>query len=133
MYICRSYLLIDHYIIKDYANHIDSRNRDACISYQKAGSLADAAKQRGIHVFHLNIGQPDLPTPQAAIDAIRNIDRKVLEYSPSAGYRSYREKLVGYYEKFNINLTADDIIITTGGSEAVLFSFMSCLNPEMKS
>ena len=65
------------------------------LSYQKAGSLADAAKQRGIHVFHLNIGQPDLPTPQVAIDAIRNIDRKVLEYSPSAGYRSYREKLVG--------------------------------------
>ena len=96
---------------------------------RKLAPLADAAKQRGIHVFHLNIGQPDLPTPQAAIDAIRNIDRKVLEYSPSAGYRSYREKLVGYYEKFNINLTADDIIITTGGSEAVLFSFMSCLNP----
>ena len=91
--------------------------------------MADAAKQRGIHVFHLNIGQPDLPTPQVAIDAIRNIDRKVLEYSPSAGYRSYREKLVGYYDKYNIKLTADDIIITSGGSEAVLFSFMACLNP----
>ena len=99
---------------------------------RKLAPLADAAKQRGVHVFHLNIGQPDLPTPQAAIDAIRNIDRKVLEYSPSAGYRSYREKLVGYYAKFNINLTADDIIITSGGSEAVLFSFLSCLNPEMK-
>ena len=61
---------------------------------RKLAPLADAAKQRGVHVFHLNIGQPDLPTPQAAIDAIRNIDRKVLEYSPSAGYRSYREKLV---------------------------------------
>ena len=96
---------------------------------RKLAPLADAAKQRGVHVFHLNIGQPDLPTPQAAIDAIRNIDRKVLEYSPSAGYRSYREKLVGYYAKFNINLTADDIIITSGGSEAVLFSFLSCLNP----
>ena len=77
---------------------------------RKLAPLADAAKQRGVHVFHLNIGQPDLPTPQVAIDAIRNIDRKVLEYSPSAGYRSYREKLVGYYQKFNINLTADDII-----------------------
>ncbi len=88
---------------------------------RKLAPLADAAKQRGVHVFHLNIGQPDLPTPQAAIDAIRNIDRKVLEYSPSAGNRSYREKLVGYYAKFNINLTADDIIITSGGSEAVLF------------
>ena len=96
---------------------------------RKLAPLADAAKQRGVHVFHLNIGQPDLPTPQVAIDAIRNIDRKVLEYSPSAGYRSYREKLVGYYQKFNINLTADDIIITSGGSEAVLFSFLSCLNP----
>jgi aspartate aminotransferase len=79
---------------------------------RKLAPLADAAKQRGVHVFHLNIGQPDLPTPQVAIDAIRNIDRKVLEYSPSAGYRSSREKLVGYYAKFNINLTADDIIIT---------------------
>ena len=96
---------------------------------RKLAPLADAAKQRGIHVFHLNIGQPDLPTPQVAIDAIRNIDRNVLEYSPSAGYRSYREKLVGYYDKYNIKLTADDIIITSGGSEAVLFSFMACLNP----
>ena len=96
---------------------------------RKLAPLADAAKQRGTHVFHLNIGQPDLPTPQVAIDAIRNIDRKVLEYSPSAGYRSYREKLVGYYDKYNIKLTADDIIITSGGSEAVLFSFMACLNP----
>ena len=96
---------------------------------RKLVPLADDAKARGIHVYHLNIGQPDLPTPQAAIDAIRNIDRKVLEYSPSQGYRSYREKLVDYYAKYNINLTADDIIITTGGSEAVLFSFLACLNP----
>ena len=96
---------------------------------RKLAPLADAAKQRGVHVFHLNIGQPDLPTPQVAIDAIKNIDRKILEYSPSAGYRSYREKLVGYYAKFNINLTANDIIITSGGSEAVLFSFLACLNP----
>ena len=96
---------------------------------RKLVPLADDAKARGVHVYHLNIGQPDLPTPQAAIDAIRNIDRKVLEYSPSQGYRSYREKLVNYYAKYNINLTADDIIITTGGSEAVLFSFLACLNP----
>jgi aspartate aminotransferase len=96
---------------------------------RKLAPLADAAKARGTHVFHLNIGQPDLPTPQVAIDAIRHIDRTVLEYSPSAGYRSYREKLVGYYAKFNISLTADDIIITSGGSEAVLFSFLACLNP----
>ena len=96
---------------------------------RKLAPLAEAAKQRGVHVYHLNIGQPDLPTPQAALDAIRHIDRQVLEYSPSAGYRSYREKLVGYYAKYNINLTADDIIITSGGSEAVLFSFLACLNP----
>lgn len=96
---------------------------------RKLAPLADAAKQRGVHVYHLNIGQPDLPTPQAAIDAIRNIDRTVLEYSPSDGYRTYREKLTAYYKKYNIDLTADDIIITTGGSEAVLFAFLSCLNP----
>ena len=96
---------------------------------RKLAPLADAAKARGTHVYHLNIGQPDLPPPQVAIEAIRNVDRKVLEYSPSQGYRSYREKLTGYYKKFDINLTADDIIITTGGSEAVLFAFLSCLNP----
>ena len=96
---------------------------------RKLVPLAEAAAARGTKIYHLNIGQPDLPTPQVAIDAIRNIDRKVLEYSPSAGYRSYREKLVGYYEKYNIHLTADDIIVTSGGSEAVLFSFMACLNP----
>ena len=96
---------------------------------RKLAPLADAAKERGIHVYHLNIGQPDLPTPRAALDAIRNIDRQVLEYSPSQGYRSYRERLVGYYEKYVIHLDADDIIITTGVSEAVLFAFMSCLNP----
>ena len=96
---------------------------------RKLAPLAEQAKARGTKVYHLNIGQPDLPTPQVAIDAIRNIDRKVLEYSPSQGYRSYREKLVGYYKKFNINLDPEDIIITTGGSEAVLFAFLSCLNP----
>ena len=96
---------------------------------RKLAPLAEVAKRKGIHVYHLNIGQPDLPTPQVAIDAIKNFDRKILEYSPSQGFRSYREKLVGYYAKFDINLTADDIIITSGGSEAVLFAFLSCLNP----
>lgn len=96
---------------------------------RKLAPLAYDAKNRGIKVYHLNIGQPDLPTPQCAIDAIKNIDRKILEYSPSQGYLSYRQKLTGYYAKFNINLTADDIIITSGGSEAVLFAFLSCLNP----
>lgn len=96
---------------------------------RKLAPLATAAKDRGVHVYHLNIGQPDLPTPQAGLDALRKIDRKVLEYSPSQGFRSYREKLTKYYEKYNIHLSADDIIITSGGSEAVLFAFMSCLNP----
>ena len=96
---------------------------------RKLAPLAADAKKRGIKVYHLNIGQPNLPTPQVAIDAIKHVDRKILEYSPSQGYRSYREKLVGYYRKYGISVTADDIIVTCGGSEAVLFAFMSCLNP----
>ena len=96
---------------------------------RKLAPLADDAKKRGVHVYHLNIGQPDLATPKSALDAIRNIDRKILEYSPSQGYQSYRQKLVKYYASYNINLTPDDIIITCGGSEAVLFSFLACLNP----
>ncbi len=96
---------------------------------RKLAPLAADAKKRGIKIYHLNIGQPDLPTPQCGLDALKSINRKILEYSPSQGYLSYREKLVDYYKKFNINVTADDIIITAGGSEAVLFSFMACLNP----
>lgn len=96
---------------------------------RKLAPLATAAKQRGTKVYHLNIGQPDLPTPQCGLDALKKINRKLLEYSPSQGYQSYREKLTGYYKKYNINVEADDIIITSGGSEAVLFAFMSCLNP----
>ena len=96
---------------------------------RKLTPLANDAKARGIKVYHLNIGQPDLPTPQKALDALKNIDRKVLEYSPSQGFLSLREKLVQYYGKFNINLTTDDIIVTSGGSEAVLFAFLACLNP----
>jgi aspartate aminotransferase len=90
---------------------------------------ADRAKAKGVHVYHLNIGQPDVHTPQVAIDAIRNIDRKILEYSPSEGIGSYREKLAKYYHKFNIAVEADDIIITTGGSEAVTYAFLACLDP----
>ena len=96
---------------------------------RKLAPLANAAKSKGIKVYHLNIGQPDLPTPQCGLDALKTIDRKVLEYSPSQGYLSYRTKLVEYYKKFDIEVTPDDIIITAGGSEAVLFAFMSCLNP----
>jgi len=96
---------------------------------RKLAPLAAAAKERSTKVYHLNIGQPDLPTPQCGLDALKNIDRKILEYSPSQGNLSYRKKLCDFYKKFNINVTPDDIIITSGGSEAVLFSFMSCLNP----
>ena len=96
---------------------------------RKLVPLAEAAKARGTKIYHLNIGQPDLPSPQVALDALRNIDRTILEYSPSDGYRSLREKLVGYYDQYQIKLTPDDIIVTAGGSEAVLFAFMSCLNP----
>ncbi|MBR5802166.1 MAG: pyridoxal phosphate-dependent aminotransferase [Alistipes sp.] len=96
---------------------------------RKLVPLADAAKKRGTKIYHLNIGQPDLPSPKEALEALRDVDRDILEYSPSDGYLSLREKLVAYYDQYQIKLSADDIIITTGGSEAVLFAFMSCLNP----
>ncbi len=96
---------------------------------RKLHPLAVAAKSRGTKVYHLNIGQPDLPTPQVALDALKNVDRKILEYSPSDGFLSLREKLVDYYSQYQINVTADDIIVTSGGSEAVLFAFLACLNP----
>ena len=96
---------------------------------RKLVPLADKAKARGIKVYHLNIGQPDIKTPQIALDAIRNVDRNILEYSPSDGIKSLRVKLAEYYRRFNIDVTLEDIIITTGGSEAVSFAFMSCLDP----
>ncbi len=96
---------------------------------RKLAPLSDAAKAQGVKVYHLNIGQPDLESPKAALDAIRAIDLKVLEYSPSDGYGWYRENLVKYYASYDINVEASDIVITTGGSEAVLFAFMACLNP----
>ncbi|MFB6342709.1 pyridoxal phosphate-dependent aminotransferase [Saccharicrinis sp. FJH2] len=96
---------------------------------RKLGPLSDQAKSEGVKVYHLNIGQPDLPSPPEALEAIRNIQRTVLEYSPSEGYLSYRKKLAEYYHTFNIDVTAEDIIVTTGGSEAVTFAFMSCLDP----
>ncbi len=96
---------------------------------RKLYPLAEAAAERGVKIYRLNIGQPDLPTPEEGLAALKQIDRKVLEYSPSDGFRSLREKLVGYYDQYQIKVSADDIIITTGGSEAVLFAFMACLNP----
>ena len=96
---------------------------------RKLAPLANEAKARGVKVYHLNIGQPDLPTPQKALDALKTIDRKTLEYSPSQGFLSLREKLQNYYRKFHIELSVNDIIVTSGGSEAVLFAFLACLNP----
>lgn len=96
---------------------------------RKLTPLANEAKARGVKVYQLNIGQPDLPTPQKALDALHNVGRDVLEYSPSQGFLSLREKLVDYYSRYNINLTPDDVIVTSGGSEAVLFAFLACLNP----
>lgn len=96
---------------------------------RKLAPLAAAAENRGIKIYHLNIGQPDLKTPEEGMDVLRHIGRDILEYSPSQGFLSYRRKLVDYYKRYNISLTPGDIIITTGGSEAVLFAFMSCLNP----
>lgn len=96
---------------------------------RKLVPLADRAKERGVKVYHLNIGQPDLKTPKVALEAIKNIDRDILEYSPSDGYKSLRVKLAEYYHRFNINVDYKDIIVTTGGSEAVNFAFMACLDP----
>lgn len=90
---------------------------------------AEAAKKRGVTVYHLNIGQPDIETPQHALDALKKMDKKVLEYSHSAGYESYRKGLAGYYHNVGINITHDNILVTTGGSEAIMFTFLSCLNP----
>lgn len=96
---------------------------------RKLAPLAAAAENRGIKIYHLNIGQPDLKTPEEGLDVLRHSGREILEYSPSQGFLSYRRKLVDYYNRYNIHLTPDDIIVTTGGSEAVFFAFMSCLNP----
>ena len=96
---------------------------------RKLAPLAYAAEDKGVKIYRLNIGQPDLPTPKKALDILKNVDRTTLEYSPSQGYRSLRKALVNYYERYQIKLTDDEIIVTSGGSEAVLFAFMSCLNP----
>lgn len=91
--------------------------------------LANEAVAKGLKVYRLNIGQPDVPTPPDAFEVLKKIDRKVLEYTPSEGLKSLREKLCDYYHRFNIDVDIDDIIVTTGGSEAVLFAFMACLDP----
>ena len=96
---------------------------------RKLVPFSEEAKKRGIKVYHLNIGQPDIETPENVINKIRNIDLKVLEYSHSAGMISYRKKLVEYYRKVGIEVTPEEMIVTTGGSEAILFAMNSCLDP----
>ena len=97
---------------------------------RKLAPLAVAAKKEGVKVYHLNIGQPDLPTPQKGLDALKAVTRKTLEYSPSEGYPGLREKLVGYYNKYGIDVKAEEIIVTCGGSEAILLGFLTCLDPD---
>lgn len=96
---------------------------------RKLAPLAEEAKRNGVKVYHLNIGQPDIPTPQCGLDALKTVDREILEYSPSQGFLSLRTKFVSYYAQYGINLSPDEIIVTTGGSEAVLFAFLACLDP----
>ncbi|RFS20947.1 pyridoxal phosphate-dependent aminotransferase [Chitinophaga silvatica] len=96
---------------------------------RKLVPYAEAAKKKGTKVYHLNIGQPDIETPKQMLDAVRHSDFKILEYSHSAGNESYRRKLVEYYNRFNISVTHEQIIVTTGGSEAIVFGFMACLDP----
>lgn len=96
---------------------------------RKLVPFSDAAKSRGIHVYHLNIGQPDIETPKGARDAVKNADIPVIAYTHSAGNLSYRKKLVEYYHSVGIDVTPDEILITTGGSEGLLFAFNSCMDP----
>ena len=96
---------------------------------RKLVPFAEAAKKRGTKVYHLNIGQPDIVTPKAVMDAVRHTTMTVLAYSHSAGFESYRKKLCDYYRRFNIELTPEEIIVTTGGSEAIQFALMACLDP----
>jgi len=96
---------------------------------RKLVPYSEEAKRKGRKVYHLNIGQPDIPTPEVALNALRNINLKVIEYSHSAGNESYRRKLATYYQKIGINIDQTQMLITTGGSEAILFAFLSCINP----
>lgn len=104
-------------------------NGIAASPIRKLAPLAEKAKARGVKVYHLNIGQPDIRTPEVAIEALRRIDRTVLEYSPSQGFLSLREKISVYYSRYGMDYSPDQIIVTSGGSEAVLFSFLACMDP----
>lgn len=108
---------------------ISKRSQQVPISpFRKLIAIAEKAKAEGKHIYHLNIGQPDIETPPEAINKLKATDIRVLEYSPAVGYASYRQKMVGYYEKFDMNVSPEDILITTGASEATQFIFNACLN-----
>ena len=110
--------------------HVSNRGHEMPASpIRRLVPYAEAAKKKGVTVYHLNIGQPDIETPPQILDAVRHSDFKVLEYSHSAGNESYRRKLVEYYRRNSINIDHTDIIVTTGGSEAILFGFMAALDP----
>ncbi len=96
---------------------------------RKLAKYADTAQRNGIHIYHLNIGQPDIQTPQCALDAVHTFHQDILDYSPSQGTKSLRTKMVSYYAEYGIDLSPDEIIITAGGSEAIMFAYMACLNP----
>ena len=96
---------------------------------RKLAQYADAARRNGVHIYHLNIGQPDIKTPACAQEALQRFHKDVLEYSPSQGIQSLRTKMVGYYAEYGIDISPDEIIVTTGGSEAIMFAYMACLNP----
>ena len=96
---------------------------------RKLVPYAEEAKRKGIKVYHLNIGQPDIPTPDIALNAVKNMDSNIIEYSHSGGIESYRKKLAQYYQNLNIDIDHNEMLITTGGSEAILYSFLSCINP----
>lgn len=96
---------------------------------RKLAKYADAARRNGVHIYHLNIGQPDIKTPACAQEALQKFHKDVLEYSPSQGIQSLRTKMVGYYAEYGIDISPDEIIVTTGGSEAIMFAYMACLNP----
>ena len=117
-------------MIKAKDMQISNRSRSMQSSpIRKLAPFADAAKRQGIHVYHLNIGQPDIKTPVCGLEALKGVDRSILEYSPSQGMLSLRAKMVSYYAEYGIDLSPDEIIITTGGSEAVEFAYMACLDP----
>ena len=117
-------------MIKAKDMQISNRSRSMQSSpIRKLAPFADAAKRQGIHVYHLNIGQPDINTPVCGLEALKGVDRSILEYSPSQGMLSLRAKMVSYYAEYGIDLSPDEIIITTGGSEAVEFAYMACLDP----